>query len=134
MSPVNFIRRKAENLSTAIEQIYGLRVSNEADKSLKLASETFSSLLSFDLQQLLETDNETFLNNVIVQSYSPEFTGVFVKFLLETADVFSLLNRSDDSKNLKIKVLKLLRYLNETDKTYSEERLNQIDLLASELL
>ena len=50
---ITYFKRKSQNLSTAIEVIYGLRVNNEPDKSLQFASETFSGMVDFDLENIL---------------------------------------------------------------------------------
>jgi hypothetical protein len=133
MSPINYIRRKSENLTTAIEQIYGLRVNNEPDKCLKVASETFSSLLNMDLSNILELDVDTFLVEIIKQDLTGGFIQKLSEFMLETAEIYHLLNKPIESKNLKKKSLKLLQYQNETDKTYSYERIELIKTLQKEI-
>ena len=65
MPLINYFRRKSENLSTAIESIYGLKVDGEADKSLQIASETFTEMLGFDLQKTLNLKLEEFMDEVL---------------------------------------------------------------------
>lgn len=133
MSPINYIRRKSENLTTAIEQIYGLRVNNEPDNCLKVASETFSSLLNIDLSNILELDVDTFLVEIIKMDLTGGFIQKLSEFMLETTEVYYLLNKPIESMNLKMKSLKLLQYQNETDKTYSDERIELIKTLQKEI-
>ncbi len=133
MSPINYIRRKSENLTTAIEQIYGLKVSNEPDKSLKIASETFSSLLNIELSEILAIDEDSFMQEIIKQDLTDGFKQKLSEFMLETAEVYIMLHKPEFSLNLKRKSLRLLQYLNETDKTYSEVRIELIRSLENEL-
>ncbi len=133
MSPINYIRRKSENLTTAIEQIYGLRLNNEPDKCLKVASETFSSLLNIDLSKILEYKDDTFLVEIIKLDLTGGFIQKLSEFILETAEAYQLLNKPIESMNLKKKSLKLLQYQNETDKTYSDERIELMKTLRSEI-
>jgi hypothetical protein len=133
MSPINYIRRESENLTTAIEQIYGLRVNNEPDKCLKIASETFSSLLNIDLLKILEYEDDTFLVEIIKLDLTAGFIQNLSEFMLETAEIFHILNKPIESMNLKKKLMKLLQYQKENDKTYSDERIELMKLLQSEI-
>ncbi len=133
MSPINYIRRKSENLTTVIEQIYGLKINNEPDKCLKVASETFSSLLNIDLTKILETDDELFLQDILKLNYTPDYIEALVKFMLETSEVYILLNKTNESMNLKSKSIKILQHLEATDKTYSDERGRLLELLKKQM-
>ncbi len=133
MSPINYIRRKSENLTTAIEQIYGLKVNNESDKSLKVASETFSSLLNIDLSKILEVDDESFVQEIIKLELSQECLQNLSDFMIVTSEIFLKINKPDESENLKRKTLKLLQHQEENAKTYSDRRIELINSLENEL-
>ncbi|HRZ97896.1 MAG TPA: hypothetical protein P5084_10075 [Paludibacter sp.] len=123
---IAYFKRKSQNLSTAIEAIYGLRVSNDADKSLQLASETFEGMVDFNLENILKSNPENFINEIVKLNYSYFYLETIVKLLLETAEIYSLLARESDAINLNTKALHLLKHITLNDKTYSEEREQQI--------
>lgn len=123
---IAYFKRKSQNLSTAIEAIYGLRVSNDADKSLQLASETFAGMVDFNLENILKSNPENFINEIVKLNYSYFYLETIVKLLLETAEIYSLLARESDAINLNTKALHLLKHITLNDKTYSEEREQQI--------
>ncbi len=79
MPLTSYFKRKTQNLSTAIETIYGLSVNVEADKLLSVASDTFSDLLSFNLSEILEMDHDTFLSETLKNNYSFSFMEMMVR-------------------------------------------------------
>lgn len=119
---ITYFKRKSQNLSTAIEAIYGLRVNNEPDKSLLLASETFSGMVDFDLENILSLEEDAFIQKITSLGYSWEYLETISKLMLETAEIFSSINKKDKAFNLKNKVVILLKYITLNDKTYSETR------------
>ena len=121
-----YFKRKSQNLSTAIEAIYGLRVSNESDKSLQLASETFSGMVDFDLEDILKSEPDEFIKEIEKLNYSYFYLETIVKLMLETAEIYSSLNKEIKTLNLETKALHLLKHIISNDKTYSEEREQQI--------
>ncbi len=129
MPLTSYFKRKTQNLSTAIETIYGLSVNVEADKLLSVASDTFSDLLSFNLSEILEMDNDTFLSETLKNNYSFSFMEMMTKFIFGTADIYIGLNKSDFANNLNQKGLLLLKYISKNDKTFSMEREENIKQL-----
>jgi len=123
---ISYFKRKSQNLSTAIEAIYGLRVSNELDKSLQLASETYAGMVDFDLEDILKSEPDDFIKEIEKLNYSYFYLETIVKLLLETAEIYSSLNKEILSLNLETKALHLLKHIISNDKTYSEEREQQI--------
>ncbi len=123
---ITYFKRKSQNLSTAIEAIYGLRVSNDTDKSLQLASETFTGMVDFDLENILQLDPVSFIQEITNLNYSFSYLETIVKLMLETAEIYSLLTRESEALNLNNKALYLLKHITLNDKTYSEEREQQI--------
>lgn len=123
---ITYFKRKSQNLSTAIEVIYGLRVSNDTDKSLQLASETFTGMVDFDLEKILVSETDDFIEEIRALNYTYFYLETIVKLLLETAEIYTSLNKENNALNLKIKALHLLKYIILNDKTYSEERELQI--------
>lgn len=123
---ITYFKRKSQNLSTAIEAIYGLRVSNDTDKSLLLASETFTGMVDFDLENILQLDTVSFIQEITNLNYSFSYLETIVKLMLETAEIYSLLTRESEALNLNTKALYLLKHITLNDKTYSEEREQQI--------
>lgn len=123
---ITYFKRKSQNLSTAIESIYGLRISNDTDKSLKLASETFTGMIDFDLEKILVSETDDFIEEIRELNYTYFYLETIVKLLLETAEIYTSLNKENNALNLKIKSLHLLKYIILNDKTYSEERELQI--------
>lgn len=129
MPLTSYFKRKTQNLSTAIETIYGLSVNVEADKLLSVASDTFSDLLSFNLSEILEMDHDTFLSETLKNNYSFSFMEMMTKFIFGTADIYIGLNKSDFANNLNQKGLLLLKYISKNDKTFSMEREENIKQL-----
>jgi hypothetical protein len=129
MPLTSYFKRKTQNLSTAIETIYGLSVNVEADKLLSVASDTFSDLLSFNLSEIIEMDNDTFLSETLKNNYSFSFMEMMTKFIFGTADIYIGLNKSDFANNLNQKGLLLLKYISKNDKTFSMEREENIKQL-----
>lgn len=123
---ITYFKRKSQNLSTAIEAIYGLRVSNDTDKSLLLASETFTGMVDFDLENILQLDTVSFIQEITNLNYSFSYLETIVKLMHETAEIYSLLTRESEALNLNTKALYLLKHITLNDKTYSEEREQQI--------
>lgn len=123
---ITYFKRKSQNLSTAIEAIYGLRVSNDTDKSLLLASETFTGMVDFDLENILQLDTVSYIQEITNLNYSFSYLETIVKLMLETAEIYSLLTRESEALNLNTKALYLLKHITLNDKTYSEEREQQI--------
>lgn len=133
MPLINYFRRKSENLSTAIESIYGLKVDGEADKSLQIASETFTEMLGFDLQKALNLKLEEFMDEVLKNNYSLSFLELFCQFMTNTADIYKDLKVNDKAINLYNKSVLLLKYITQNDKTYSLERETRIGELEEKL-
>lgn len=133
MPLINYFRRKSENLSTAIESIYGLKVDGEADKSLQIASETFTEMLGFDLQKTLNLKLEEFMDEVLKNNYSLSFLELFCQFMTDTADIYHDLEENDKAKNLYLKSVTLLKHITQNDKTYSLERETRIGELEEKL-
>ena len=119
MPVINYFRRKSENLSTAIESIYGLKVDGAADKGLQIASETFTEMLGFDLQKTLNLKLEEFMDEVLKNNYSLSFLELFCQFMTDTADIYHDLEENDKAKNLYLKSVTLLKHITQNDKTYS---------------
>lgn len=123
---ISYFKRKSQNLSTAIEAIYGLRVSNDTDKSLKLAAETYAGMIDFELEKILNCSPEEFINRIIELNFTAGFIHTLVKLMIETAEIYKSLQKENETENLRFKALQLLKYLKQTDRTYSEEREQQI--------
>jgi len=119
---ISYFKRKSQNLSTAIEAVYGLRVNDEPDKSLQLASETFSGMVDFGLENILSQDDDAFIQEITGLGYSWEYLETISKLMLETAEIYVLIDKNDKAINLKNKVIRLLKFITMNDKTYSETR------------
>lgn len=133
MPLINYVRRKSENLSTAIESIYGLKVDGAADKGLQIASETFTEMLGFDLQKALNLKLEDFMAEVLKNNYSLSFLESFCQFISDTADIYKDLEENDKAENLYNKSVLLLKHITQNDKTYSLEREERIGDLEEKL-
>ncbi len=133
MPLINYVRRKSENLSTAIESIYGLKVDGAADKGLQIASETFTEMLGFDLQKALNLKLEDFMDEVLKNNFSLSFLELFCQFISDTADIYKDLKENDKAENLYNKSVLLLKYITQNDKTYSLEREERIGNLEEKL-
>lgn len=133
MPLINYLLRKSENLSTAIESIYGLKVDGAADKGLQIASETFTEMLGFDLQKTLNLKLEDFMAEVLKNKYSLSFLESFCQFMIYTADIYKDLKENDKAENLYNKSVLLLKHITQNDKTYSLERETRIGDLEEKL-
>ena len=133
MAVINYLRRKSENLSTAIESIYGLKVDGAADKGLQIASETFTEMLGFDLQKALNLKLEDFMAEVLKNNFSLSFLELFCQFISDTADIYNDLKENDKAENLYNKSVLLLKHITQNDKTYSLEREERIGDLEEKL-
>ena len=122
MPAISYIKRKSQNLSTAIVSIYGFKLSGDADKAFKLASETFSELLGFDLASILELSTNDFMEMFQSQIFSFSFLELLSKFILNTSEIYSSINRPEEAQNLAKKGIMLLKHIAKEDKTYSLER------------
>jgi hypothetical protein len=132
MPIISHYKRKSQNLSTAIEAIYGLRMDDEADKCLQLASETFLEMLDFDLDSIMKMELDAFLSAVEKWNYSISFLENSSKFIFEIAEVFKSMGRENEMQNLNEKGLLLLKYISQNDKTYSVEREELINQLSKQ--
>ena len=133
MPAIDFFRRKSQNLSTVIESIYGLRTNNQADKALAVASQNFSELAGYTLSEILEMKADVYLQEILKQHFSLSYLEQLVKFLLETSEIFTQLQKNAEMLNLSEKALYLIRHLIETDKTYSPERESFVALLEEKI-
>ena len=133
MPAIDFFRRKSQNLSTVIESIYGLRTNDQADKALAVASQNFSELAGYTLSEILEMKADVYLQEILKQHFSLSYLEQVVKFLLETSEIFTQLQKNAEMLNLSEKALYLIRHLNETDKTYSPERESFVALLEEKI-
>ena len=133
MPAIDFFRRKSQNLSTVIESIYGLRTNDQADKALAVASQNFSELAGYTLSEILEMKADVYLQEILKQHFSLSYMEQLVKFLLETSEIFSQLQKNAEMLNLSEKALYLIRHLIETDKTYSPERESFVALLEEKI-
>ena len=133
MPLINYVRRKSENLSTAIESIYGLKVDGAADKGLQIASETFTEMLGFDLQKALNLKLEDFMAEVLKNNYSLSFLESFCQIISDTADIYKDLEENGKAENLYNKSVLLLKHITQNDKTYSLEREERIGDLEEKL-
>ena len=129
MPAISYIKRKSQNLSTAIESIYGFKLSGDTDKALKLASETFSELLGFDLGNILDLSTDDFLEMFNSQIFSFSFLELLSKFMLRTAEIYDAINKPKEAQNLNDKGILLLKYVEKNDKTFSSERIELIKAL-----
>ena len=133
MPAIDFFRRKSQNLSTVIESIYGLRTNDQADKALAVASQNFSELAGYTLSEILEMKADVYLQEILKQHLSLSYLEQLVKFLLETSEIFTQLQKNAEMLNLSEKALYLIRHLIETDKTYSPERESFVALLEEKI-
>lgn len=133
MPAIDFFRRKSQNLSTVIESIYGLRTNDQADKALAVASQNFSEMAGYTLSEILEMKANVYLQEILKQHFSLSYMEQLVKFLLETAEIFTQLQKNAEMLNLSEKALYLIRHLIETDKTYSPERESFVALLEEKI-
>ena len=133
MPAIDFFRRKSQNLSTVIESIYGLRTNDQADKALAVASQNFSELAGYTLSKILEMKADVYLQEILKQHFSLSYLEQLVKFLLETSEIFTQLQKNAEMLNLSEKALYLIKYLIETDKTYSPERESFVALLEEKI-
>lgn len=133
MPAIDFFRRKSQNLSTVIESIYGLRTNDQADKALAVASQNFSELAGYTLSEILEMKADVYLQEILKQHFSLSYLEQVVKFLLETSEIFTQLQKNAEMLNLSEKALYLIKYLIETDKTYSPERESFVALLEEKI-
>lgn len=133
MPAIDFFRRKSQNLSTVIESIYGLRTNDQADKALAVASQNFSELAGYTLSEILEMNADVYLQEILKQHFSLSYMEQLVKFLLETSEIFTQLQKNAEMLNLSEKALYLIKYLIETDKTYSPERESFVALLEEKI-
>ena len=133
MPAIDFFRRKSQNLSTVIESIYGLRTNDQADKALAVASQNFSELAGYTLSEILEMKADVYLQEILKQHFSLSYLEQLVKFLLETSEIFTQLQKNAEMLNLSEKALYLIRHLMETDKTYSPERESFVALLEEKI-
>lgn len=133
MPAIDFFRRKSQNLSTVIESIYGLRTNDQADKALAVASQNFSELAGYTLSEILEMKADLYLQEILKQHFSLSYLEQVVKFLLETSEIFTQLQKNAEMLNLSEKALYLIRHLIETDKTYSPERESFVALLEEKI-
>lgn len=132
MPIISQYKRKSQNLSTAIEAVYGLRMDDKADKCLQLASETFLEMLDFDLDSIMKMELDAFLSAVEKWNYSISFLENLSKFIFEIAEVFKSMGRENVMQNLNEKRLLLLKYISRNDKTYSVEREELINQLSKQ--
>lgn len=133
MPAIDFFRRKSQNLSTVIESIYGLRTNDQADKALAVASQNFSEMAGYTLSEILEMKADVYLQEILKQHFSLSYLEQVVKFLLETSEIFTQLQKNAEMLNLSEKALYLIRHLIETDKTYSPERESFVALLEEKI-
>ena len=133
MPAIDFFRRKSQNLSTVIESIYGLRTNDQADKALAVASQNFSEMAGYTLSEILEMKANVYLQEILKQHFSLSYLEQLVKFLLETSEIFTQLQKNAEMLNLSEKALYLIKYLIETDKTYSPERESFVALLEEKI-
>ena len=133
MPAIDFFRRKSQNLSTVIESIYGLRTNDQADKALAVASQNFSEMAGYTLSEILEMKADVYLQEILKQHFSLSYLEQLVKFLLETSEIFTQLQKNAEMLNLSEKALYLIKYLIETDKTYSPERESFVALLEEKI-
>ena len=133
MPAIDFFRRKSQNLSTVLESIYGLRTNDQADKALAVASQNFSELAGYTLSEILEMKADVYLQEILKQHFSLSYLEQLVKFLLETSEIFTQLQKNAEMLNLSEKALYLIRHLIETDKTYSPERESFVALLEEKI-
>lgn len=133
MPAIDFFRRKSQNLSTVIESIYGLRTNDQADKALAVASQNFSEMAGYTLSEILEMKADVYLQEILKQHFSLSYLEQLVKFLLETSEIFTQLQKNAEMLNLSEKTLYLIKYLIETDKTYSPERESFVALLEEKI-
>lgn len=133
MPAIDFFRRKSQNLSTVIESIYGLRTNDQADKALAVASQNFSELAGYTLSEILEMKADVYLQEILKQHFSLSYLEQVMKFLLETSEIFTQLQKNAEMLNLSEKALYLIRHLIETDKTYSPERESFVALLEEKI-
>ena len=133
MPAIDFFRRKSQNLSTVIESVYGLRINDEADKALAVASQNFSELAGFTLGEILAMEAGAYLEEIKKLHFTQSYLEQVVKFLLETTEILTQLQREADALNLSEKALYLLKHLIQTDKTYSPERESFVALLEEKI-
>ncbi len=129
MSIADYFRRRSINLSTAIEQVYGLRVDDELDKSLEEARHAFSEWVEFDLDEILMLSPDDFICKIESRRYQLSFIDLIAQLTFQLIELFRQSTDFDKVANLELKYLYLLRLMASTDKTYSIERNNQMELL-----
>jgi hypothetical protein len=129
MSIADYFRLKSINLCTAIEQVYGLRVDDELDKSLEAARHAFSEWVEFDLDEILTLSPEEFIQKIKSRRYQLSFIDLIAQLTFQLVELFRQSTDLNKVANLEVKYLYLLRLMASTDKTYSIERNSQMEQL-----
>lgn len=121
----DFIQRYVDELTKMIAKVMQLKQNNEPEKANETIDEFGSVYLKISLNDLIESDNSTIIDELINQQ---DFELTHFKILEELLYQKHLLNVNHTK--LKELTLVILRYVVKVDKDFSIERNNRIKTLS----
>lgn len=129
MPKEDYLLKYLEKLSRVLINMLGLRDKGFPEDALRLADETYKELLSVDLDLVSKMPTNEFIEIVRGYSYTTSYIEALANITKETANCYTAMGRTSESRMFSEKALLLYQLLNEKDKTFSFER----EMVISEL-
>jgi len=126
----DYLLKYLEKLSRVIAAMIGFRDKGYPKEAIRIADETYTELLDFNIDELAIMPIAEFVEVVQEKRYSPTYLEALAKVSYETALSFQLLDNNIFALSFFTKALHLYYLLNQKDKTFSFER----EMKISELL
>jgi len=116
-------------LGKLLSYLLGIKNSGQISQAVNFANKSLKSELNFDIDNLLLFDNEEFINILTAnQQFSNSNLETFADIILNLADEYYIVdNEMEKAMNLYQKSLKIYKYLNQKDLTFSFERQMKIE-------
>lgn len=128
----DYLMRYFEQLGFVLARLLGLKEERKFNQAFQLIDEALKDMLDTTIDEWLMIPENTFLSETTEQ-LTGEQQHVLSELLFEHGEFLYMKGEKETSKKSYTRSLLLFNYLAETEKTFSIERMNKIDLMMRKL-
>ena len=134
----DYIQKQLEQLALAIakviNQLTNLKMNGELDSGVLIADEFLKAEFDVELAKLAAMDQEHFIGYLTKnKNLNPDKLNLLADLLFETAELYQRAEKKQIADYLNQKTLIIYNYVNETEKTFSQNRQEKITILKSKI-
>lgn len=130
MERKDYLMRYIEQLGKVLAALLGFRQNMDCKGGLQVIDEALKDLTSMDSQEINAIPEDQFINELTVRrKLHMEQVKFIAEMLFQEAEFYGMADMQDDAMQRYRKAYLLYRYIDETEKTYSVERIERMQLL-----